>query len=255
MILSEIEDMDQYFREYRLQGIQYEQDCLEEEIAELEERRARNFWAGVHGEEEDASDHGPFGNTESEGKEKSKLKDLRARLAELAEEAEQLAEDQQVDDAYHAWDLQVSGHQSHENHEDNATSESEEPGKESSTGESESESDREGDQKAKGESEPESESESESESEEYEYAVYNKAEGHWEVHDAGWEAPRGSILSGNRYSNDQYRIYYVGQKKYIYRMDCKNLSGGGRRFVDVVKLKLVRNKHGGYEAIVHDVLD
>ena len=36
---------------------------------------------------------------------------------------------------------------------------------------------------------------------------------------------------------------------------CKNLSGGGRRFVDVVKLKLVRNKHGGYEAIVHDVLD
>ena len=83
MILSEIEDMDQYYREYRLQGIQHEQDWLEEEIAELEERRARKR-AGVHGEEEDASDHGPFGNTESKGKEKSRLKDLRARLAELA---------------------------------------------------------------------------------------------------------------------------------------------------------------------------
>ena len=131
---------------------------------------------------------------------------------------------------------------------------SRESDKESSIGESESESDREGHQKAKGESEPEPESE-EDEEDEYEYAVYNKAKDHWEVHDADWEAPQGSIISGNQYSNNQYRIFYTDQRKYIYRMECKSIGGGNRRFMDVVKLKLVRNKNGGYEAIVHDVLD
>ena len=134
-------------------------------------------------------DHGPFGNTESEGEEESKFEDLRARLVELAEEAEQLAEDKQVDDAYHAWDLQVQGHSSHENHEDNATGESEESDKESSIGESESESDREGHQKAKGESEPEPESE-EDEEDEHEYAVC----GVWRAQGPGFSTCSWSAL-------------------------------------------------------------